>query len=157
MHPSVPKSRLLPNRESDGAARGAKRSVLVALLFAALSPLSRAADTCAERAVQWQEINVGSAIYTERAVANAPLVLRVPVGVDAELQAECLRREGFDPAASMAAEVAKSERCRQNARRVRLVRRDGGDQGPRIGGVVDEASYRECLGQPVEVEVLPGR
>ncbi len=128
---------------------------LRALLLVALPGLCVATDDCADRAVQWQEINVGSGVSTEHAVVSAPLTLRVPVGVDDQFRAECLKLEGFDPAATMAAEIDAAGRCREEARRVRLVREEASGGGARIGGELDEAAYRECLQREVEVEVLP--
>ena len=119
----------------------------------ALSVAAHAAEDCAGRAQVWQEINVGSGLYTERAVASTPLMLRVPVGVDGELAAECLRLEGFDPAARMRAEFARARECGAGARRLRLAQA-GGD-APRIGGTVDDDAWRDCLRQEVEVQVLP--
>lgn len=119
----------------------------------ALSLAAHGADDCAGRARLWQEINVGSGLYTERAVASTPLMLRVPVGVDGELAAECLRLEGFDPAATMRAEFERARACGAEARRLRLAKA-GGD-APRIGGTVDDGAWRDCLRQEVEVQVLP--
>lgn len=152
-----PRSRPTGQRATEEARHGAPRlrALGAAFLLAAATCQSPAAEDCAERAVQWQEINVGSGIYTERAVASTPLMLQVPVHVDAEFEAECLKLEGFDPAATMAAALERSERCRAQARRVRLVRNDEAGGTPRIGGEVDDTIYRECLRQEIEVEVLP--
>ena len=135
-----------------------KRMRILAILPAALAALpaaALAADDCAGKARLWQEINVGSGIYTERAVASTPLMLRVPVGVDGELAAECLRLEGFDPAAAMRAEFERAEGCRTEARRLRLAPEADGAGSRRIGSEVDEAAWRACLQQDVEVQVLP--
>jgi len=128
--------------------------ILTSLLAASFVGQAAAADDCRRQSRLWQEINVSSGLYSEQAVARVPLKIRIPAGVDANAMAECLRMEGFDPPASMAAELGRVEDCRLQARSLRLTERSG--SGPlRLGSEIDDSSYRECLRQEVGVEVLP--
>ncbi len=133
--------------------------ILPALLTTlAISNPALAADDCAKQMALWQEINLSSGLYTERAVVNVPLKIRIPAGVDAGAMMECLRLEGFDPPAELAAEVERAAACRASARRLRLTARDGaaGAAGAaRIGGEMDGARYRACLEGEIAVDVLP--
>jgi len=130
------------------------------LLPALLTPLALAnpalaTDDCAKQTALWQEINLSSGLYTERAVVNVPLKIRIPAGVDAGAMMECLRLEGFDPPAELAAEVERAAACRAHARSLRLTVRDGAAGAARIGGGMDDARYRACLAGEITVDVLP--
>lgn len=140
-------------RQFNTAARAGAAICWGVVIEVACVGLASAAD-CADGVVTEQEINVSSGVYTERAVATVPMKIRIPVGTDTGLQAECLRRQGRDGESRMAAEVTRAERCGEEARRVRLTRDERG-QVASIGNAVDTAAYAACLEGAVEVEVLP--
>ena len=130
--------------------------ILPSLLTAlAMSAVAHAADDCAKQTALWQEINLSSGVYTEQAVVNVPLKIRIPAGVDAGAMMECLRLQGIDPPAELAAEVERAAECRAHARTVRLTAKDGTAAAARIGGTIDEARYRACLRGDIGVDVLP--
>jgi hypothetical protein len=130
--------------------------ILPSLLTAlAMSHVAHAAEDCAKQTALWQEINLSSGVYTEQAVVNVPLKIRIPAGVDAAAMMECLRLEGFDPPAELAAEVERAAECRESARTVRLTAKDHAQGAARIGGTIDEARYRACLRGDIGVDVLP--
>lgn len=121
----------------------------------ALSASAHAADDCAKQTALWHEINLSSGVYTEQAVVSVPLKIRIPAGVDAGAMLECLRLEGIDPPAELAAEVERAAACRESARTVRLTAKDHAAGAARIGGKIDDARYRACLQGDIEVDVLP--
>lgn len=110
-----------------------------------------ASGRCARVAQRSQRLNLGSGVYTERAVAAAPLTIDLPVGVDAERYADCLRREGFDERTATAAYLERDAGCR--ASHTAPVRLGPAGDAPRIGGELDEAAYRSCMAGEIEVEV----
>jgi len=131
------------------------RTLPALTIILAISAHASAADDCAKQTALWQEINLSSGVYTEQAVVNVPLKIRIPAGVNAEAMMECLRLEGLDPPAELAAEVERAAACRGYARRLRLTARDGTAGAARIGGEVDDARYRACLEGEIAVDVLP--
>ena len=120
----------------------------------ALTAPAWAASDCTEVAAQRQRINLTSGVYTEQAVVSAPLTIELPAGTDAAVLAECLKLEGFDPAAAMAAEVVRAGDCERRTRRVRLTAAAPG-AAPRIASERDDARYAECVAGEIAVEVLP--
>lgn len=131
------------------------RHVVVVALFGWVfsSAYATGSEDCAKRVAQFQEINLTAGLYTERAVVSSPLKIRLPVGTDGDALAACLRLEGFDPAERMAAAVSNSGDCRNAARKTHLIK--ASDQGgTRIASAVDEAVYRDCLQNDIDVEVL---
>jgi hypothetical protein len=137
-------TRLLPSMHKLAAA---------AVFCAFAAPVSAATD-CAAVAAQRQRLNLSSGVYTEQAVVSAPLAIELPAGTDAAVLAECLKLEGIDPAAEMAAEIVRAGDCERSTRQVRLTPAAPGS-APRIASERDDARYQECLAGEIAVEVLP--
>lgn len=114
--------------------------------------LPETAADCAARAGFVLRINLSSGVYTERAIASAPLAIEIPVGLDGNQHADCLRREGFDPAAEMAAPLERFQDCRDSARRQGTVR-IAKAESIAVGGQIDVEAYRSCLASDIEVQV----
>lgn len=108
---------------------------------------------CTAAAQTYQEINLSSGVYTERAVAVVPLKIKVPAGVDTGLEDACLKVAGEDAGSRMTAEFERAEGCRQAARRVNITAA-AGDSPAQIGGQFDTVAYEACLRGDVEVKVL---
>lgn len=110
-----------------------------------------AAVACARAATVRQRINLSSGVYTERAIASAPLAFEFDTGLDQAQYGECLRREGFDERAATTAYLDRAADCRaRHTPPVRLARQDG---HARLAGALDEPAYRACLEGALEVEV----
>ncbi|MGE0486289.1 MAG: hypothetical protein AB7Q81_19220 [Gammaproteobacteria bacterium] len=104
-----------------------------------------------------QTIDLSGGVYTERAVAAAPLSVTIPAGVDDSGFAACLEQHGVDRAAPVEAWARRVEDCRgahPPASRVSIG--PGGAQ--RIGAGESDGAYEDCLDGRLEVEVtLPAR
>ncbi|MEX2482184.1 MAG: hypothetical protein WD928_15105, partial [Gammaproteobacteria bacterium] len=106
---------------------------------------------CADVLVHEHRINVGSGVYTEQAVAAAPLEIAIPIALDGERYGGCLEREGRDDSAAVTAWVERSAACRRD--RAPQVRIGAPGSAPRIAGGADDERYRACLDGAPEVEV----
>lgn len=114
------------------------------------APIADAAASCARTATQKQHVNLSSGVYTEQAVASAPLSLELSTGIDQAQYGECLRRAGFDEHAATAAYVERADACRAaHTPRVQLAREG---ERARLAGGLDEAGYRACLADEIAVE-----
>lgn len=122
------------------------------LLVCSVWPASVVADAeCTDLLIRMQRINVGAGVYTEQAVAAAPIEIDIPIAIDTQRYGECLERAGLDRSDAVAAWVERSAQCRRE--QASPVRLGPAGHAPRIGGVTDEESYRACLDGTVEVEV----
>lgn len=122
------------------------------LLVCSVWPASVVADAeCTDLLIRMQRINVGAGVYTEQAVAAAPIEIDIPIAIDTRRYGECLERAGLDRSDAVAAWVERSAQCRRE--QASPVHLGPAGQAPRIGGVTDEESYRTCLDSTVEVEV----
>lgn len=132
--------------------------VAFSVILVTLAPAASAApgggdarDGCARAAMHYQQINLSSGVYSERAVAVAPLTLRIPAGVDPASYGDCLAREGFEPAAPAVAYVERSRACRDEAAAPAVVRLADGSR-PRLTGGLDTNAWRACVDGALEVE-----
>ncbi len=72
-------------------------------------------EQCTREAQRTQRINLSAGVYTERAVASAPLEITIAAGNDEARYQGCLQRQGLDPSGES---VAYVERLRAAARRL---------------------------------------
>jgi len=108
-------------------------------------------EECTDLLVRMQRINVGAGVYTEQAVAAAPIEIDIPIAIDTQRYGECLERAGLDRSDAVAAWVERSAQCRR--KQASPVRIGPATNAPRIGGAHDEDSYRACLDSTFDVEV----
>ena len=117
---------------------------------ATAAQVANAVTACARSATVRQRINLSSGVYTEQAVASAPLSIDLATGLDQAQYGECLRREGSDERAATAAYVERADACRAaHTPRVHLAREG---ERARLAGGLDEAAYRACLEGEIAVE-----
>lgn len=67
------------------------------LLIAISLPGTVTADECRELSTMTKTINLSSGVYTERAVAAAPLAIELPIGTDKSEYAACLKKQPKQP------------------------------------------------------------
>lgn len=126
---------------------------LLFVLCGAVSGRLPAAPDCADALVLRHRINVGSGVYTEQAVAAAPLEIDIPIALDGGRYGACLQRQGRDESGAVTAWVEQAAACRRE--REPQVHIGAPGSAPRIAGGADDERYRACLdGAPaVEIEV----
>lgn len=142
----------MPKRGRYGQHRARGRGLLLLLAIGGVTPVAvLAAPDCADVLVHQHRINVGSGVYTEQAVAAAPLEIDIPIALDGERYGACLERQGRGDAGAVTAWVERAAACRRD--RAPRVRIGAPGSAPRIAGGADDERYRACLDGAPEVEV----
>ena len=142
-----------------GVSRAARPGtpVIVAVLCAiapdrvAADP-ARIASECMEAGRIEQRVNLNAGVYNESVQVASPMMLDIPVGVDARRVGLCLEAQD---AAPITAEVTFAEReaaCREARQHRAQVRLDAA--GGTTIGESDGMRYHDCLrGEEAEIEV----
>jgi len=110
------------------------------------------AAECFAKARLTQQIRLNPGVYNAQAQVATPLSVELPIAPDPGVYADCMQRHGLAREVAEAAYFDARDRCRAQARRVRIG--DGLAAG-RIGGH-DRAAYDACMRDALgtlEVEV----
>ncbi len=118
---------------------------------AGATELTEARETCARKANNIQRLNLSSGIYTERAIASAPLYIDLPIGYDTGQYSDCMVREGFAGDEKIRAEFERLDACWKNdTRPIRLTRHRRSTVS--ISSEIDNVAYRRCVNREITVE-----
>ena len=98
-----------------------------------------------------QRVNLNAGVYTEAVQVASPMMLDIPVGVDARRVGDCLEAQDAAPVTTEVTFAEREAACRKARQRRARIRLSAG--GTTIGAS-DATRYHDCLrGEEAEIEV----